>query len=72
MMRLLRALQSMRVIIAVIARSFSSFVYMTVLLFVFIFIFTLLGMSLFGGNFEVNDNYRGYFDSFIVAFLTVF
>jgi hypothetical protein len=39
---------------------------------VFIFIFTLLGMSLFGGNFPVNDSYRGYFDSFIIAFLTSF
>ena len=70
--RLLRALQSMKVIIAVIARSISSFIYITILMFVFIFIFTLLGMSLFGGNFPVNDSYRGYFDSFIIAFLTSF
>jgi hypothetical protein len=42
--RLLRALKSMKVIIAVISRSASSFVYITLLMFVFIFIYTLLGM----------------------------
>jgi len=47
--RLLRALKSMKVILAVIARSASSFVYITLLMFVFIFIYTLLGMQVFGG-----------------------
>ncbi len=47
--RLLRALKSMKVIIAVISRSASSFVYITLLMFVFIFIYTLLGMQVFGG-----------------------
>jgi hypothetical protein len=42
--RLLRALKSMKVIIAVITRSASSFIYITLLMFVFIFIYTLLGM----------------------------
>ena len=42
--RLLRALKSMQVILAVIQRSASSFLYITLLMFVFIFIYTLLGM----------------------------
>jgi hypothetical protein len=46
--RLLRALKSMQVILAVITRSASSFVYITILMFVFIFIYTLLGMEVFG------------------------
>lgn len=47
--RLLRALKSMKVIFEVIAKSAESFVYITLLMFVFIFIFTLLGMQIFGG-----------------------
>lgn len=71
--RLLRALKSMKVIIAVISRSASSFVYITLLMFVFIFIYTLLGMQVFGGHFNFPDGLpRGNFDSFIIAFLTVF
>jgi hypothetical protein len=42
--RLLRALKSMQMIIAVIMRSAESFFYITLLMFVFIFIYTLLGM----------------------------
>jgi hypothetical protein len=47
--RLLRALHSMQVIIAVIQRSFESFMYIAMLLFVMCFIFALLGKTLFGG-----------------------
>jgi hypothetical protein len=47
--RLLRALKSMKVIISVIAKSAGSFVYITLLMFVFVFIYTLLGMQIFGG-----------------------
>lgn len=71
--RLLRALKSMKVIIAVISRSASSFVYITLLMFVFIFIYTLLGMQLFGGQFNFPDGLpRGNYNSFPIAFLTVF
>lgn len=42
--RLLRGLKSMMNIIAVIQRSLSSFIYLGMLLFLFIFIFALLGM----------------------------
>lgn len=47
--RLLRGLKSMMNIIAVIQRSISSFIYLGMLLFLFIFIYALLGMQLFGG-----------------------
>lgn len=43
--RLLRGMESMQVIIAVFVRSATSFMYITMLLFVFLFIYTLLGMQ---------------------------
>jgi len=63
----------MQVIISVIQRSFSSFTYIALLLFVFIFIYALLGMQLFGGQFDFEDGKpRGNYDEFNVAFVTVF
>ena len=71
--RLLRSLKSMKVIIGVIAASAESFVYITVLLLLFVFIFTLLGMQIFGGEFDFPDGKpRGNYDSFAIGFLTVF
>jgi hypothetical protein len=71
--RLLRALKSMQAIINVVASSAESFVYITVLLFVFIFIYTLLGMQVFGAQFDFPDGLpRGNYDKFSIAFLTVF
>jgi hypothetical protein len=42
--RLLKALESMKTIMDVIFRSYKSFIYITLLMFLFIFIFSLLGM----------------------------
>jgi len=42
--RLLRGLESMQTILSVISRSYKSFIYITLLMTVFIFIFSLLGM----------------------------
>ena len=71
--RLLRQLKSMQVIIKVISVSFMDFVYITLLVFVFIFIYTLLGMRLFGGNLNFPEGLpRQNFDTFIVAFFTSF
>ena len=71
--RLLRALKSMKVIISVIGRSINSFIYITLLMFVFVFIYTLLGMQVFGGQFNFEDGKpRGIYDTFLVGFLTVF
>jgi len=41
--RLLRALESMQTIIGVIVKSYKSFIYITLLMFLFIYIFSLLG-----------------------------
>ena len=47
--RILRALHSMQVIIGVIQNSFRSFMYVMLLLFVFIFIYALLGIQIYQG-----------------------
>lgn len=72
--RLLRALQQMQVIVGVILKSFWSFVYITVLLFIFVFIYALLGMQFFGGLYDFGDGVfiRTNFDTFWIAFVTVF
>ena len=74
MLRLLRNLESMQTILNVMARSYMSFVYITGLMFLFIIIFTLLGMSTYGGYWK--DDPEGIppnnFDSFGYAFFTQF
>ena len=63
----------MKVIMSVIGRSINSFIYITLLMFVFVFIYTLLGMQVFGGQFNFEDGKpRGNYDTFLVGFLTVF
>lgn len=46
--RLLRGMQSMQVIIGVLIKSMSSFMYLALLLLLFCFIYSLLGMQIFG------------------------
>lgn len=72
--RLLRGLRSMVLIISVIMRSFESFFYITLLMFTFVFIYALLGMQTFGGKYNFGDDEpaRGNYDSFEIAFVTVF
>lgn len=71
--RLLKSMQSMQTIIDVIGRSISSFLYLALLLLLFCFIYSLLGMQTFGGKFNFDDGVpRGNFDSFNTAFVTVF
>lgn len=71
--RLLRGMQSMQVIIGVFVRSASSFAYIMMLLFIFLFIYTLLGMQSFGGCLDYPDGKpRGNFDTFLVAFYSSF
>ena len=75
MMRLLRGLKSMLQIINVIQRSISSFIYLAMLLLLFVFIYALLGMQIFGGGFtdpEVVGTIRYNYDSFLNAFITSF
>ena len=49
--RLLRGLKSMIQIIQVLQRSFENFVYMLMLLSLFVFIYALIGMQVFGGKY---------------------
>ena len=75
--RLLKALESIQTIMGVIVRSYKSFIYITMLMFLFILIFTLLGMQLFGGS-EMqpgktkDDGPQNNYDQFPIAFITVF
>ena len=49
--RLLRSLEFMAVIVSVVLKTFNSFIYITILTFLLIFIFALLGMQMFGNKF---------------------
>ena len=54
-------------------KSYKSFIYITLLMFLFIYIFSLLGISMFGNQFNFDDIVpRGNFDEFASAFITVF
>jgi hypothetical protein len=71
--RLLRALESMQTIIHVMVKSYKSFIYITLLMFLFIYIFALLGISMFGNSFNFEDRLpRGNYDNFTSAFITIF
>lgn len=72
-MRLLRSLKFMNMIIEVLSKTLASFIYIAILLVLFLFIYALLGMKLFGGEFNYPDKvYRQNFDSYNEAFLSVF
>ena len=73
--RLLRFMRSMAVIVGVITRSLESFFYIMVLLLLFNFIFALLGMQVFGGQYEFEGQEvkpRANFDRFWIAYVSVF
>jgi len=72
--RLSRKSKFLKFIISIIRQALSSFLYLFVLLILFIFVYTLIGMQLFGGTFptnpEISTNFN--FDTFWIAFITVF
>uniref|UniRef100_A0A0G4H4M4 Ion transport domain-containing protein n=1 Tax=Chromera velia CCMP2878 TaxID=1169474 RepID=A0A0G4H4M4_9ALVE len=72
--RLLRRLKAMRTIADVISRSVWTFAYIGILLLLFLFIFALLGMQLFGGKFDFDGEGPPYanFDSFHRSILACF
>ena len=75
MARLLRSLRFMRVIIEVIMKSSEQFMYTALLMLIFLLIFTLVGMNLFGGTFNFyadGEIKKQNFDSFFMAFTSVF
>ena len=51
-----------------------SFFYITCLLFIFVFIYALLGMQFFGGLYDWDDDEpaRAHFDTFWISFVSVF
>ena len=72
--RLIRSLSYMRVIMGVVNSVITEFMYVFVLLWLFIFIYTLLGMQIFGGTF-VHQNVTGIrqnYDSFFNALFSIF
>ena len=73
--RILRAFHSMQVIIGVISRSFSSFVYLILLMIIFVFIYALIGMQIYQGRFDFGPDEElpiGHFETFGIAFVTAF
>lgn len=71
--RILRRLNSIKSILEVIGRTIGSFVYVGLLLLVFIFIYALFGMQLYGGRFTFSgETQRQNFDSFHNAFFSLF
>ena len=71
--RLFRYLKSLETLIKLIGNSISSLAYLFLLLLLFLFIFTLLGMQIFGGEFNFPEGLpRGNFDNFHWAFVTTF
>lgn len=72
-MRILRSLSFMKYLIHVIKRALENYVYILSLLILFLLIFALLGMNLFGGQFTVlNMQYRQNFDNYNNAFIAAF
>ena len=72
-MRVLRALKSMQMIVSVMAKSYMSFIYITMLMFLFIYIFALLGMSIFGATMNFPDGRpRSNYDALLISLVTTF
>jgi hypothetical protein len=72
-MRVLRALKSMQMIVGVMAKSYMSFLYITMLMFLFIYIFALLSMNVFGATMNFPDGTpRSNYDSFDISCVTTF
>lgn len=71
--RLFRYLQPLARILKVIGTSVSKIIYLALLLLLFIIIFALVGMEIFGGKFNFEEGHsRANFDTFYNAFITVF
>lgn len=71
--RILRSIKFMKVIVAVVAETAEQFLYVAFLLLLFLFIYALLGMQIFGGTFPSDKRLpRTNFDSFVWSFVTLF
>ena len=56
----------------VIGSTIEEFMYIFLLLILFNYIYALVGMSLFGGKFEDEEDTRMNFDDFFSAYMAVF
>ena len=70
--RIFRYLQSMNHIIIVISRSLSMFAYVALLLFLFIVVYSLLGMQIYRDKLDFKRLSRSSFDSFYWSFISIF
>jgi len=73
MFKMLKPIQSMKLIVRVISEAIIVFFYVAILIFIFLFIYALFGMQLFGGKFNFPEGIpRQNFDNLFNAFLSVF
>jgi hypothetical protein len=71
--RLFRYFKYLYNLLQVIEKSIMTLIYMGLLIFLFLVVFALLGMQLFGGHFSFQEGHpRANFDNFNHAFLTSF
>lgn len=70
--KIFRYLRSMAHIIVVIGKSVSKYMYIGLLLFILIMIYSILGMQIFGGKFQTDEKTRTNFDTFHWSFITNF
>lgn len=72
LMRILKPLRSLKKLLKIISKSLNNLAYLMLLLLIFCIIFTLLGMQIFGGEFDFPEKPRCDFDSFYSSFLCIF
>ena len=70
--RVLRFLSYIKIIQRVIATQFSSFIYICLLLFLLIIIYSLIGVQMYIDKLPTNLGFKQSFDSFFFSFLAVF
>eukprot|EP01043_Picozoa_sp_COSAG02_P025790 COSAG02_NODE_1462_length_12490_cov_71.373820_8_plen_1201_part_00 len=72
-LRIISWLEPLRTVLTVMIATLGDLIYILLLLLMFVFIFTILGMQMFGGLY-MEENYvpRWNFDSFHVSFFTTF
>ena len=72
-LRLMYTLSKLEPVYRVCVRTFGGLVYIASLVGLFMFIFTVLGMQVFGGEFsDFEQKPRAHYDSFTIAFTTTF
>lgn len=72
LMRILKPLRSLKKLVKIIQKSLTNLSYLMLLLLIFCIIFTLIGMQVFGGQFDFPQKPRCVFDNFFSSFLCIF